>query len=596
MNKKIDEYSTIILLRGVWSHLSRLRKIQFCTLFIVMLLSGTAELASLGAVLPFLAVLSNPEQFWGKPGVQSLANRLGYAEADQLIIPVTAVFAATSVLAALIRLSNLWINGRLAAAIGSDLSCEAYRRTLFQPYEVHLKRNSATVITSVTTQTSRTISALNSLLQLLTSVVVACGLLIGLLFIDPLIALATLAFFGAFYLTMALASQRELQSNSRKVAVSSAQQLQVLQEGLGAIRDILLGATHDQYLQSYQKADRTLRVLQAKNNFLGAYPRYALEALGMVAIAILGGLLVLQRSSGSAVIPLLGALALGAQRLLPALQHAYSGWAVLKGHHSAMQDVLTMLNQPLPAPIPVKPQSFSLKNKIQFENVMFRYSHDAPEVLKMIELEINRGDRIGFIGTTGSGKSTLIDLLMGLMPPSSGKIFVDGKNLHDRLKPELLMAWRSSISHVPQSIYLVDGSISENIAFGIPKSEVNMSRVYQAASQAQMTSFIDSLPYGFDTYVGERGIRLSGGQRQRIGIARALYKKAEVLIFDEATSALDNNTEKALMAAIESLGKELTIVMIAHRLSTIENCDRVIKLENGMVVYDGNPKTILDSN
>ena len=574
--------STRTLLLGIWGHLSRRRRIQLGLLLVVMLASGGAELVSLGAVLPFLAVLSDPQRLWQQPLVQALAARLGFTQASELLLPATLAFAVAALLAAVVRLANLWLNGRLAAAVGSDLSCEAYRRTLYQPYGVHVQRNSAAVITGTTTHINLSVVALNSPLQLITSAVVAAGLLTGLLVIDAPVAVAAAALFGSAYGVLAITARRELRRNGQKIAEASRQQLKALQEGLGAIRDVLLDGSQSTYLQIYRQADRPQRQLQAKNIFLGAFPRYALEALGMVAIALLGGLLVLQRGSGAAVIPLLGALALGAQRLLPALQQIYSGWASLKGFNAAIQAVLAMLNQPLPPLVQVA-EPLPLREGIHLEAVHFRYGPEHPEMLRGVEVEIGRGERIGLIGSTGSGKSTTLDLLMGLLQPTAGRVLVDGADLNDPEHPERLSAWRATIAHVPQSIYLADSSIAENIALGLPSDQINMALVRQAAEQAQIAGFIESSPEGYNTFVGERGIRLSGGQRQRIGIARALYKQAQVLVFDEATSALDTATEKAVIEAIDALSRNLTVIMIAHRLSTIAQCDRVIELGHGTV-------------
>ena len=493
-------------------------------LLVVMLASGGAELVSLGAVLPFLAVLSDLERLWQQPLVQALAARVGFTIASELLLPVTLLFAAAAVLAAFIRLVNLRLNGRLAAAVGSDLSYEAYRRTLYQPYRVHVQQNSAAVTTVITTQINLTVMALTSLLHLSTSAVVAAGLLAGLLVIDAPVAVAVAALFGSAYWALAITARRELRRNGQKIAEASSQQLKALQEGLGAIRDVLLDGTQPTYLDIYRQADRPQRQLGAKNAFLGTFPRYALEALGMVAIALVGGALVLQRGSGAAVIPLLGALALGAQRLLPALQQIYRGWASLKGANAAIQSVLTMLNQPLPPLVQVA-EPLPLREGICLAGVHFRYGPDQPEVLRGVNFEISRGKRIGLIGSTGSGKSTTVDLLMGLLVPTAGLVLVDGEDLHDSSHPERLVAWWGAIAHVPQTIYLADSSIAENIAFGVPRHQIDQARVKQAAAQAQIASFIEGTPEGYDAFVGER-IRLSGGQRQRIGIARALYKNA----------------------------------------------------------------------
>ena len=584
--------STLTLLLGIWGHLSRRRRIQLGLLLVVMLASGGAELVSLGAVLPFLAVLSDPERLWQQPLVQALSGWVGFTQASELLLPATLVFAVAAVLAAVVRLANLWLNGRLAAAVGSDLSCEAYRRTLYQPYGVHVQRNSAAVITGTTTQIARTVDALTSLLQLITAAVVAVGLLAGLLLIDWAVALGAAALFGSVYGLLAITTRKELQRNSQRIAAAAKQQIKALQEGLGAIRDVLLDGNQGTYVEIYRQADRPQRQLQAKNQFLGTFPRYALEALGMVAIALLGGLLAIQQGAGGAVIPLLGALGLGAQRLLPALQQVYANSSSLKGFNADLAGVLAMLNQPLPPEVRVA-EPLPLRDGIRLVGVHFRYGPEQPEVLRGLDLEIRRGERIGLIGSTGSGKSTTVDLLMGLLAPTAGRVLVDGADLHDPAHPQRLTAWRAAIAHVPQSIYLADSSIAENIAFGLPRQKIDLARVQQAAVQAQIASFIEGSPEGYDSFVGERGIRLSGGQRQRIGIARALYKQARVLVFDEATSALDTDTEAAVMEAIEGLSRELTIVLIAHRLSTVQRCDRVIRLEQGRLVDDGVPALVV---
>jgi ABC-type bacteriocin/lantibiotic exporter with double-glycine peptidase domain len=586
--------STRSLLRGIWGHLSRRRRLQLGCLLLVMLASGGAELVSLGAVLPFLAVLSDPERLWQQPLIQALAARVGFTAASDLLLPATLAFAAATVLAALIQLANLWLNSRLAAAVGSDLSCEAYRRTLYQPYGVHLQRNSATVITATTTQIARTVVALTSLLQLTTAAVVALGLLTGLLLIDWAVALGAAALFGIVYGLLAITARQELRRNTQLIAAAAKQQIKALQEGLGAIRDVLLEGNQYTYVQIYRQADRPQRQLQAKNQFLGASPRYVVEALGLLAIALLGGLLVQQQGAGAAVIPLLGALALGAQRLLPALQQVYSSWSSIKGCNADLAGVLAMLNQPLPPQVTAA-EPLHLHQAIRLEGVHFRYGLEQPEVLRGLDLEIRRGEHIGLIGSTGSGKSTTVDLLMGLLEPTQGRILVDGEELHDPAHPERLAAWRAAIAHVPQTIYLADSSIAENIAFGVPKGQIDLERVRQAAEQAQIASFIEASPEGYQSFVGERGIRLSGGQRQRIAIARALYKQASVIVLDEATSALDTATEDAVMAALEGLSRQLTVVMIAHRLSTVACCDRVIRLQKGCAAAEGPPRVVFTS-
>lgn len=587
-----DPGSSSGLLVKLWRHLSHRRRLQLLVLMLVMLASGLAELLSLGAVLPFLAVLSNPQRLWEQPIIHWLALRVGYSQPQQLVLPVTGIFAFVAVLAALIRVLNLWLNGRLAAAVGSDLSCEAYLRTLYQPYQVHVQRNSSTLIAAITGHMAVTLQALYAVMQIVTASAVAAGLLIGLLLIDWLVALSTVGIFGIAYGLLAIISRHQLQQNGERMATAVNQRVKALNEGLGAIRDVLLDSSQPTYLELYRRADRPQRQLESKNVFLSTFPRYAIEALGLVALAVLGGLLVMQRGSGVSVIPLLGAMALGAQRLLPAIQQIYSGWANLNSWRASLAAVIELVEQPVTQQVAFA-EPLALQKSLILQDIKFKYAPELPEVLRGLDMEIRHGERIGLIGTTGSGKSTLIDIMMGLLVPSSGRLLVDGLDLHDSAFPEHLAGWRAAVAHVPQSIYLADSSIAENIAFGVPREMINQARVQKAAEQAQIASFIESSSDGYASFVGERGIRLSGGQRQRIGIARALYKQAQIIFLDEATSSLDTSTEEAVIEAVEGLSRDLTLIMIAHRLSTVQRCDRVVRLEIGTVVESAPPRSII---
>lgn len=552
-------------------------------LAIVILLSSGAELLSLGAVIPFLMVLSEPGSLWDEPIVHTLVARLGYTQASQLVVPAATAFGMAALLAGAVRLLNLWLNGRLTAQIGSDLSCEAYRRTLYQPYEVHARRNSADVIKGTTTEITFTVRAITALLQMSTSAAVAIGLICGLVVFNWRLALIAISVFGSAYLVLAVTVRRELQLNSKLISNAARQQIKALQEGLGAIREVILNSNQETYIEIYRKADLPQRRLQAQNLYLSLYPRYAMEALGLIGIAAISGSLAVGDKNSE--IPFLGFLALCAQRLLPALQQVYSEWSALKGLNANIAAVASMLDQPLPR-MTAKPHKLEEINTIRLEGVHYRYASDMPEVLKGLSLVIKRGERIGLIGSTGSGKSTTIDILMGLLTPSSGRVLVDGVDINSPQKPGFINSWRASIAHVPQNIYLADCSITENIAFGVPANQIDFERVKQAARKAQIDRFIESSSGSYESTVGEKGIRLSGGQRQRIAIARALYKGASILILDEATSALDNQTETAVMEEIKSLEGGLTIISVAHRLSSLKGYDRILEIKGGILTLD----------
>jgi ATP-binding cassette subfamily B protein len=327
-----------------------------------------------------------------------------------------------------------------------------------------------------------------------------------------------------------------------------------------------------------------LRRAQGGNLFIASFPRYGIESLGMLLIAALAYVLAQQPAGIATAIPVLGALALGAQRLLPVLQQAYGSWTAMRASQATFQDALDLLDQPLPdhaGQLPPEPIGFH--SELTLENVSFRYAPDAAWVLQDVNLTIPKGARIGFMGTTGGGKSTLLDVVMALLYPTRGMLKIDDVAITEANQ----RSWQVHIAHVPQAIYLADTSIAENIAFGVPPDQIDLARVCQAARQAQIAATIEGWPQQYQTKVGERGVRLSGGQRQRIGIARALYKQADVIIFDEATSALDNETEHAVMNAIDSLSKEITVLVIAHRLSTLRSCSIVVELSNGYVAKVG---------
>ncbi len=584
---------TRMVLYGIWTHISRVRRIQLGFLLLLMLLSGGAELISLGSVLPFLTVISDPTLLWKQAYVKSIAVYFGFTQPSDLLIPASVIFASAAIVSGVIRMANLYMNGRLAASIGSDLSCEAYRITLYQPYEVHVQRNSASLIAGVTAKSERTVWALSALLQLITASVIVLSIFLGLLLIDWIVAVGALLLFFSVYYLLALTSRKELGRNSKKIAAASILQIKALQEGLGAIRDVLLDNNQSVYVEIYRRTDWPQRHLQAKNKFLSSFPRYAVEALGLTAIALLALLLVIQQGFNSNVLPLLGAMALGAQRLLPALQQVYGGWSKIKSFNSDLEDLLSLLDDPLPTQADGVKQLKFCKD-IKLINVEFRYSNEKSNVLSCFNLHVRRGERLGIIGRSGSGKSTAVDIIMGLLKPNKGSVLIDGKDIYDLSYPERITSWRASIAHVPQSIYLSDSSIAENIAFGETGSEIDLERVAKAAQQAQLSELISSMPEGYKTFVGERGINLSGGQRQRIGIARALYKRAQILVLDEATAALDNNTEEAVIDAVSALSSDLTIISIAHRLSTLSKCDRIVRIENGTICTEGPPSLFLD--
>ena len=582
------------LLARLWNHLSSRRRRQFVMLTGLMLVSAFAEVVSLGAVLPFLGILVAPEHVFNHPIIADVAQAWGITSADQLVLPLTVAFAMVALIAGAIRILLLWISTRLTFAAGADLGIVVYRCTLYQPYRVHVARNSSEVISGITNKVNGVVfGVMLPLLMLVSSTVLLVAIMLALLAINLMAALVAAVGFGTSYALITWMSRRRLHRNSQRISYEQTQVIKALQEGLGGIRDVLLDGTQPVYCDIFRQADHPLRRAQGNNVFVAGSPRFAMETLGMVLIAALAYSFSRQVGGIATALPVLGALALGAQRLLPALQQIYSSWASIAGHYASLADTIALLDQPLPTELlQPAPTPLLFQDTICFDAVRFRYTGDGPWVLDGLNLTIPKGARVGFVGSTGSGKSTTLDLLMGLLIPIEGELLMDGTPISDiRLR-----AWQQTVAHVPQNIYLADSTLAENIAFGVPRDAIDLDRVQQAARQAQIADFIESHPARYSALVGERGIRLSGGQRQRIGIARALYKQASVLVLDEATSALDTTTEQSVMNAIEGLDRDLTILLIAHRLTTVRGCDTIVELEHGQVVAQGTYEQLLESS
>lgn len=570
------------LISRLWGHIARRRRRQFGLLLVLMFVASLAELFSIGAVLPFIGILTAPEQVFGHELLQPAIRMLDLQEPQELLIPITIVFCLAALFAAAVRFSLMWVGTRLSFATGADLSLEVYRRTLYQPYSVHISRNSSEIVTAVSSKTQAVVSgAIYPMVQMLAAGSTLFIVTAALIAYQPLIALVTIATFGALYLTITRLTRARLIANSRNVSVHASRRVKALNEGLGGIRDLLLDGTQPTYCAIFQDADRHLRKAQAQNTVISSSPRFLMEAMGMVLIALLALWLTLRPGGFGGAIPLLGALAVSAQKLLPMLQQLYQNWTNFKGNNRSILDVLDLLDQPLPEHLihtSLPPLPFT--RELRLDGVGFRYQHDAPWVLDGVNLSVPKGSRVGIVGTTGSGKSTLIDVVMGLLIPERGRMLVDDVEI----SPANQLAWQAHIAHVPQTIFLADASIAENIAFGVPVSKIDMARVEKVATQAQLAQTIDALPARYSTRVGERGVQISGGQRQRIGIARALYKAADVIVLDEATSALDNATEEAVMASIDALERDLTLFIVAHRITTLRNCDFIIEVIAGTSV------------
>ena len=572
--------NSIILIQ----YIAKKRIYQIIFLQIFSFITSIFETLSVGAVVPFIAIISTPEKIIKYLKTQSYLRTFEIYDKNNLILYITILFVILVFTSAIFKWILLLYNTRVANSIGSELAYTLYNKTLYQPYLEHTSRNSSAMITNINRASEIVSQIITPFFLLMNSLFTLFLLLVTLITLNPLIIVTTFFIIGSFYLLIMFFVKDKLKKESIFINTKKPILMKVMQEGLGGIRDILIDGTQEIYSKIYLINDKEMRHSNAKVSLISNTPNIVVQSLGISLIATFAALSSIKNNFGnedfSTGVPFLAALAFGFLRISPALQQIYSAWANINNGKIALDSVVKFLEKPLPSyagkPLP---QPIKFNNCLEFSNISFRYNLESDYILKNINLKIKKGTIVGFIGKTGSGKSTLLDILMALIEPTSGCFQVDGV----KIDINNFRSLQVRIAHVPQAIFLSDCTIAENIAFGIPLEQIDMKRVMNAAEKAQISESINTFQDKYYTKVGERGVRLSGGQRQRIGIARALYKNADILIFDEATSALDNFTELEVMKSIDLLSDDLTIIIVAHRTSTLKNCNQVFEIIDGNV-------------
>lgn len=578
----------------LWKLLTVRRKVQLCLLLALVIVASFCELLSIGAIAPFLLVITNPEKLLANKYMALLIQYLPFNDPDKISLVLTALFIFLVLLATAVRSLLNWVQLRVSYGIGIDFGVESYRRTLYQPYQTHVNRNSSRVILTITQSTRLiTMRVIIPVLMSVSTSFLLISIVAFLLLVDVGLTLLTGFSLAIIYLSLSLITKDRLTRLSQLGNENDKAIAQTLQESFGGIRDVLIDGTQEVFGEIYRRRHTAMAQIETSFAILGSLPKYGIEAIAICTFAIFALSLAQGPDGFNNAIPSLGAIALGAQRLLPLLQQLFTNWASVRTYRPQLAETLDLLEQPLPAwtRLCATPKELTFKKSIDIDNLSFCYEQSNRVVLAKLNYSIKRGGRIGIVGKTGSGKSTLVDILMGLLSPTEGFLRVDEMVVH----VSNCRSWQNHIAHVPQTIFLADASIKENIAFGVPRSEIDLDRVIEVARMAQLEDTIFGLSQGFDTVVGERGVKLSGGQRQRIGIARALYKKADVIIFDEATSALDDATEQSVMESIGSLPTDITLIIVAHRTSTLVNCDEIIELDLGQIVRIGSYNDLFGS-
>lgn len=557
-------------------------------MLLLMLVGMVLETIGVGLVIPAIALMSQGDVATRFPKLAPLLTAFGNPSHTQLMVWAMIVLVVGFAIKTAYLSYLLWRQARYASEVQIELSHRLFSAYMRQPYTFHLRRNSAELNRNVSSEVSLFASSIASAMVILTELLVVVGILALLLAVEPLgavLVLAVLSLAGWAYHAMV---RTRLLSWGEARQRHEGLRIQHLLQAFSAVKDVKVLGREDEFLGQFQRHNTGSSIVNRRQVTLQQYPRLWLELIAVIGLASVVLVMIAQGDSPSAIVPTLGVFAAAAFRLLPSANRVLGSVQNVR-YAVPVVEVLTEEFRVLAPTAPTQHGArLSFESELALDGVSFRYDGAHVPALSCVTLRVPRGSTVGLIGTTGAGKSTLVDIILGLLAPAEGVVRVDGVDIQTRLR-----GWQDQIGYVPQSIYLTDDSLARNVAFGLPAEVVDESAVWRALTAAQMADFVRDLPQGIHTEVGERGVRLSGGQRQRIGIARALYHDPAVLVLDEATSSLDTRTERDVMQAINALHGEKTIIIVAHRLSTVEHCDRLYRLEKGGVVEEGSTARVL---
>ena len=573
----------------IWELLSPHERQRALMLLAMILVMGFMQMVGVASIMPFMSVAANPDVVETNRYLALAYEMLGFNDPDRFLYFLGVVVFIALIISIAAKALTTYALVRFTEMRNYSLSRRLMEGYLRQPYDWFLNRHSADLGKTILSETQQVISgALTPAMSLIAEGVVVVSLLALLIVADPLLAIAVALGLGGAYALIYLALRRYLRRIGADRVRANRQRFKAVQETFSSIKDVKVGGLEGTLLQRFDDPAQRFAQWQAAQAVANQMPRFALEALAFGGLLLVTLYLMAKPGGLQQTFPLLAVYAFAAYRLMPALQNFYSRLVTLRFAGPALDHLHRDLMELTPdtgTSLPLERASpLGISHSLKLERVTYCYPNSDRPAVKEVSLTIPAHGTIGIVGMTGSGKTTLVDVILGLLRPRQGQVWVDD----EPIAPTNLRAWQSSIGYVPQQIYLTDDTVAANIAFGIPAEQVDRTAVEQAARVANLHDFvIGEMPKGYDTLVGEQGVRLSGGQRQRIGIARALYHDPDLLILDEATSALDNLTEQVVMEAVHNLGKKKTIILIAHRLTTVRECDEIFLLEHGTLKSHG---------
>jgi ABC-type multidrug transport system fused ATPase/permease subunit len=573
----------------VWRLLDSAQRRRVLVLQLLSVLTALSSVSGMAAIVPFFAVLADPNLIASHTALRGLYQHLHFTGSGSFVTALGGAFVVLILLANALNLFGMLAINRFALQTSDAFFVRLFEQYLRRDFGFHLRNSSAQLASTLLLESGRvSIGILRQGLILVANLVTIVFFILSLLILKPLAALGAMLALGTIYVAVYAITRGLLIRNGRSLSRYQVRRTQVVNESLGAIRELIILDVRDIFVQRFADYCRTFSRIELTTLAISTGPRNVLECA--IAFCLVGVALYL-RGTDAGVGPWLGQLsfiALAAYRLMPALQQTFSAVVSVRANHVALESLAAELERgpdeeprvrlESPATWPNRPVG-----EIRVREVSFRYATDRPPAVSNLSLCIPGGSAVGFVGANGSGKTTLVDLLAGLLSPTSGHVEVDGVTIDHTSRT----AWQSSIAYVPQNVFLLDATVAENIALGIPRERMDRERLELAVELSRLTDCVASLPNGYAEVLGDRGCRLSGGQRQRLGIARALYREASVLILDEATSALDNTAEEEIVGMLHALQPSRTLLLIAHRFSALRHCEIIHEFRGGEIVRSG---------
>lgn len=582
---------SISITKKIWSILSSSERRTASLLLGLMLIGMVLETLGIGLVIPTIALFTSGDISSNYPVLKPVLQAMGNPTNESLVKWGLLLLLSVYIIKNLFIAFLIWRQTRFAHVVGAKLSEKLFSVYLRQAYTFHLQHNSALLLRNVYNEVGVFMGAISAFMVMVTELLVLLAISVMLFIIEPVssffVILVISLFTGSFYHF----TRKQIKRWGESRQYHEGLRIQHLQQGLGGVKDTILLGREDNFISEYAYHNSISAHIEQMITTLQQMPRLWLEVIAIAGLVIMVLVMQGQGQAADSILPIIGFFAVAAFRLMPSANRILGALQTVRYDLPVINTLYKELHLPLSNQDAEKLPNLTFHNSLHFSNVNFSYENSAEPVIRNISLTITRGESVGFIGASGAGKSTLVDILLALLKPTTGTVCIDGKNINTNLR-----GWQNKIGYVSQSIYLTDDTLKRNIAFGLNNENIDDKAITRAIRAAQLEEFVSELPDGLDTQVGERGVRLSGGQRQRIGIARALYHDPEVLVLDEATSSLDISTEVDVMKAVNALHGTKTIIIIAHRLSTVQSCDRIYKLDKGIIIEEGTPEQIILTN